>query len=415
MAQANDIEKTSNAQSGQQVQNVQHIKSTSKAQTSSTFQQLLQREGSKWSHISTEKLKKNKNQEHNGNDHNKKSSVLAKVKEKAKKLKHSLSIKKHRHENDPPSTSVTCNAITSSEDKGGENAEFHSPRMSTSKHIPDTNKQEARDHPREAHIPITEKHSPTSKDEPTCSSNTIKNSHSKNGELTDDANHQVTSTVGAHNDVNNQAATTADAAKENDLPESSSRFSNLTVSTAGKDERSTEEGENMKTWERGVSVKEYLLQKFEPGEDERALSQIITQTISPRRDKVREAMSSFLKTEEPSESTSKISNSEVNDNDTNPNNLKTTKSLPASVNTESKIASIVQSHSLGSNASKNLNQTFKSTVASYQNNLNSSANTSSSPKSSSSPLGHGVSSPESSNAHTTRVPPSKNLLGAVEE
>lgn len=43
MAQANDIQRTSNAQSGQQVQNAQHIKSTSKAQTSSTFQQLLQR------------------------------------------------------------------------------------------------------------------------------------------------------------------------------------------------------------------------------------------------------------------------------------------------------------------------------------------------------------------------------------
>jgi len=60
-------------------------------------------------------------------------------------------------------------------------------------------------------------------------------------------------------------------------------------------------------WDKGVSMKEYLLNKLEPGEDERALSQVISEAMSPRRtpgdagvmEKVREAVTSLLRTEEP--------------------------------------------------------------------------------------------------------------------
>ncbi|KAG6436778.1 hypothetical protein SASPL_101680 [Salvia splendens] len=65
------------------------------------------------------------------------------------------------------------------------------------------------------------------------------------------------------------------------------------------------------TYERGVSVKEFILNKLEPGEDEKALSQAITEGISPRKstgetgvvDKVKEAVSSLLRQEETSNST----------------------------------------------------------------------------------------------------------------
>ncbi|KAI3679905.1 hypothetical protein L2E82_50885 [Cichorium intybus] len=365
-------------------------------------------EGSKWSHISAEKLKKKSNQENNGNHHNKK-SVLAKVKEKAKRLKHSFSIKKHRHDNDPPCTSVTRTPIPGSENKRGENVEFHSARkMPESKPIPDTNKQAA--------ISIPTKHSTLSKDEHASSSNTITETQSKNQAPEDrssvaadpDTKNQITSAVAAESDQKDQVASTADVPKEHDLPVSGiSRFSNLTVSTSSTGDRSIEEGEKTQTRDKGVSVKKYLMHKLEPGEDERALSQIITQTISPRRDKVREAMSSFLKSEEPSESTSKISKSENSsdvDNDRN-HNFKS-KSLPTSVKTQPKIACIEQSHSLGSKACKNLNETFKSTIASYQNNLNSTATSSnrlnSPTKSSSSPLGHATG------ANETRAPVQTN-------
>lgn len=37
-------------------------------------------------------------------------------------------------------------------------------------------------------------------------------------------------------------------------------------------------------WDKGVSMKEYIIQKFEPGEDDRALSRVISKAISPRKD-----------------------------------------------------------------------------------------------------------------------------------
>ncbi|KAL2328778.1 hypothetical protein Fmac_022205 [Flemingia macrophylla] len=58
-------------------------------------------------------------------------------------------------------------------------------------------------------------------------------------------------------------------------------------------------------WDKGVSVKEYLMTKLEPGEDEKALSRVISEAMSPRRtpgdagvmEKVREAVTSLLRTE----------------------------------------------------------------------------------------------------------------------
>nr|GEU44566.1 cell wall protein IFF6-like [Tanacetum cinerariifolium] len=49
----------------------------------------------------------------------------------------------------------------------------------------------------------------------------------------------------------------------------------------GTDKQSLEESslEEMQPHDKGVSVTGYLMHKFEPGEDERALSQVITQTI----------------------------------------------------------------------------------------------------------------------------------------
>ncbi|XP_065879138.1 low-temperature-induced 65 kDa protein isoform X2 [Euphorbia lathyris] len=61
-------------------------------------------------------------------------------------------------------------------------------------------------------------------------------------------------------------------------------------------------------WDKGVSVKEYIMQKLEPGEDEKALSQVISKAISPKRkdddatvvEKVREAVTSLLQNQQSS-------------------------------------------------------------------------------------------------------------------
>nr|GEW65694.1 hypothetical protein [Tanacetum cinerariifolium] len=421
MSQADDIQRMLDNPKGKSLQNF-NFKS-SKAQTSPTFQQLLQRDGSKWSHVSLQKMKKNSDQEDKGNSHNK-MSVLAKIKDKAKKLKHSFSRKKHGDKNDSRCNSATRSSGVSLKEKGEQDADYLAP-MSESKHAPVPNTK--------ALVSIPEKHlekrnTQKSKDEPSSSSNTITDAQSK---------HQAppnASSVASDTDTRNKAVATIDVSKVHELPESNSRFSSLTVSTsesvANRSDRIIEEGDNIKgeshKWDKGVSVKEYLMHKFEPGEDERALSKVITETISPRRDKVREAMNSFLKNEEPSEMTSADVDNDVN------LSLKS-KSLPTSTNlntnTEPKKACIKQSHSLGgSNATKassNLNQTFKSTFASYQvhflsssssrnTNLNSSTTSSrpstnlSTTKTSSSPFSHAsraneIQTPASSTAEQSQV------------
>ena len=60
---------------------------------------------------------------------------------------------------------------------------------------------------------------------------------------------------------------------------------------------------------KGASVKEYLKIKFEPGGDEKALSEVISEAMSPRKtpanagmmEKVRGAVNSLLRNEEPSQ------------------------------------------------------------------------------------------------------------------
>ncbi|XP_019229519.1 PREDICTED: uncharacterized protein LOC109210547 [Nicotiana attenuata] len=65
-------------------------------------------------------------------------------------------------------------------------------------------------------------------------------------------------------------------------------------------------------WDKGVSVKEYFVEKFEPGEGERSLSQIITEAMSPRQaasgdkgivEKMKGAVTSFIRPDDSPKST----------------------------------------------------------------------------------------------------------------
>ncbi|MFS7934545.1 hypothetical protein Hanom_Chr05g00392801 [Helianthus anomalus] len=345
-------------------------------------------DGSKWSHIASQIKKKNHDQEDDGNRHNKK-SVLAKVKETAKKLKISLRRKKPSEKNESPCDLAPPSTGVGPKDKGEEkeeDAEHHCAQMYESKHKSANNKQSL--------LSTSGKHLEK-----------LNTKESKDEHAPSDPSVDAADT----DDTKNQTSTTIDVPKAHEFPQRDSRFSGLSVSTSDTNEnkcdRSLKEEENAKgeskTIDKGVSVKEYLMHKFEPGQDERALSKVITQTISPRRYKMREDMNSFLKNEESCEVNSSNADNNVN------HNLKS-KSLPTpSTNTNnigSNIAPIKQSYSVGSNASKasmNLNQTFKSTFASYQDHFLSSSSNASSPSSHAS-SGNETRSPVS--VRKTRVP-----------
>lgn len=87
---------------------------------------------------------------------------------------------------------------------------------------------------------------------------------------------------------------------------SANKETDTNTSTVKTDTNQNSPSPSEKKFDKGVSVKEYILNKLEPGEDEKALSQAITSAMSPRRsptggkggvtvvDKVRGVVSSLL-------------------------------------------------------------------------------------------------------------------------
>ncbi|KAK4785710.1 hypothetical protein SAY86_002399 [Trapa natans] len=94
----------------------------------------------------------------------------------------------------------------------------------------------------------------------------------------------------------------------------SPKFYDAPVSGSAPAKASEEAGENAgpgkQMWDKGVSVKEYMMQKLEPGDNESALSQVISDAISPKRapgdagiiGKVKEAVTSLLRKDDGSSS-----------------------------------------------------------------------------------------------------------------
>ncbi|KAI4322116.1 hypothetical protein L6164_021836 [Bauhinia variegata] len=311
--------------------------------------------------------------------HHQKKSVLTKVKEKAKKLRHSLSKKRHDDANVAPSWGVTLE-----EDDEEEDPEYLGAPMYESELAPEAYRENARQHPRatpvisEKHVlPTTAKPGVEQERERTIAPstrrttpNTTTNSPSPKQRMTETVTEKLGPVYTTRSDAADSIATkiqgigisgsakcqspsaTASAAKFQGIAVSKpSEHQNYSApARAAKRAPSTFSAPNTPTgtkmasqslsgatvvprtsssapvtpqtssallkstsptdqiWDKGVSVKEYLLNKFEPGEDEKALSQVISEAMSPRRtpgdvgvmEKVREAVTSLLRNEEPS-------------------------------------------------------------------------------------------------------------------
>ncbi|OIW08643.1 hypothetical protein TanjilG_03319 [Lupinus angustifolius] len=344
-----------------QLERPQRSLSASKTNPPHIMEQLIQGEGSKSSPANSSassissssphsphftKLKNHDAEE----GQNQKKSVLTKVKEKAKKLRHSLSKKKH---DDGNTTSPSWGGF---EDDGAEeNAEYFGAPMyesekvnggyieNTNQHsresplIPEGYKENARQqHTREGPL-ISEKHVLSSHDKaelehdrenliaqkltPSNAEGSSESAHSlaskfqglgvskpaeyhtsSSSSTAANLNNTSLSNVVApkpllrmHSTVSSSAPRTPEAPMTPEaLPSSAPAGSKNTSSTS-------------QLWDKGVSVKEYLMNKLEPGEDEKALSQVISEAMSPRRtpgdvgvmEKVREAVTYLLRTDEP--------------------------------------------------------------------------------------------------------------------
>ncbi|KAI9081844.1 hypothetical protein K1719_036106 [Acacia pycnantha] len=254
-------------------------------------------------------------------------SVLTKVKEKAKKLRHTLSKKKH-DDNAIPFPLV--------DDDVDQDTEYLGAPMYESELAPEQYKEKARQRPRAN--AMSEKHG-----QPSCVKSRVE------GDKEASPSPSKSKKIAAHNAAG-QSETTPDSTVTQSFP---SKFSGLSVEpperasssapttprkvsspktpkakTASKafhdasnmpphassapatPQGSAPNGYRDQIWDKGISVKEYLMNKFEPGEDDRALSQVISEAISPRKaprdkgvvEKFRDAVTSLLRNDEPSQS-----------------------------------------------------------------------------------------------------------------
>ncbi|XP_019436594.1 PREDICTED: uncharacterized serine-rich protein C215.13-like [Lupinus angustifolius] len=273
----------------------------------------------------------------------KKSSVLVKMREGVKRLRNSFRIRKQEEDgNLTPSWGVSLEDYEEEED-----AEYLGAPMYESELAPEGYKENARQHPR-ANPVISEKHVLHSSIKSRVEQDQEKQPSLVNSTTTTQPS---TTTTTTHHGPNMKmtgknsseklapayaaaaAASYSDAA--NSIPSkiqglsvsktTSAKMSSQTSSTApptpsiSSAPLSTQtslssspsiNGRNTFS-PKGASVKEYLKIKFEPGNDEKVLSEVIYEAMSPRRttstsdagviDKVREAVNSLLHNEEPTQ------------------------------------------------------------------------------------------------------------------
>ncbi|XP_075497191.1 uncharacterized protein LOC142556510 [Primulina tabacum] len=313
---------------------------TPRAQTSPTFEQLLRAEDAQWQSSHTSPLYGvNHDQEEHTSPTNNKKSVLTKVKEQAKKLRHSLSGKRRHSDeqddhNSPPPWGVTLD----DDDNDNEldvDPEFLGAPMYESELAPASYIENARQHPRAVPV-LSEKHmlsnngkqeaADQEKDKPFSPSKTISETVSEKFApayaAVSDATHTIASKIACLTVTTPESQETSrhaskihvgaqdnatDVACISVAPHANYDAKKL-IETSGNASKS---GGSPQKWDKGVSMKEYFLNKLEPGEDEKALSQAIKEAISPTKnatsdagvvDKVKEAVTSFFWHEEQSSS-----------------------------------------------------------------------------------------------------------------
>ncbi|KAK9123926.1 hypothetical protein Sjap_013528 [Stephania japonica] len=226
-----------------------------------------------------------------------KKSVLARVREKARKLKNSLSLNK-KHSNDdndnaaPTASEASVDVgrlkeVEEEPEEEEEDAEYYGAPMYESEMAPKELKETARQHPRED-VEISEKHILVGRGEA----------------IAEGEKEEVVSKTISESVSEKLAAPAYAMAEATQMI--TSKIQDMAIATTKTLERKgSSAGEQI--WDKGVSVKEYLMHKLEPGDDERALSQVISEAISPRSKGVNKAegtASSNLENKEYSSTTS---------------------------------------------------------------------------------------------------------------
>ncbi|KAG7627566.1 hypothetical protein AtNW77_Chr3g0200911 [Arabidopsis thaliana] len=292
--------------------------------------------------------------ENDGEHSHHKKSLFSKMKDKAKKLQHSLSTKKRHDEEGDATMSPFCRSEDhevrevgyaslsprdNSKDRkvreeGGEeeeeDPEYLGAPMYESKKAPEELKETARQHPRENPV-ITETNvlsvlpakQDAEQEQKDCTGSKTEHPVISEKNVLSDVKHEkaadsdtttivtesaektrkectsqqepispsktVTETVTeklapAYAKVSDATQAITKKIQDMAFPEPTEREEEVNdvaeINTAGTNQPT---GFNTKVWDKGVSMKEYISQKFEPSEDDRELSRVISKAISPRK------------------------------------------------------------------------------------------------------------------------------------
>ncbi|KAG1339258.1 low-temperature-induced 65 kDa protein [Cocos nucifera] len=208
--------------------------------------------------------------------HHAKKSVLAKVKEKAKKWRQMLARKKHGHDDDnltPPW------GVSLDEEDDEQDPEYHGAPMYESETAPETYRLEG-----------TSQHRPAAQSPSALEKSAFSQPHNANkeSEMKQDsvANRSLLHNMPAHQKPVGENGTNKTLTKTvtEILAPAYTMVSEATQKIASKIQ-SPGTGYDLgakQMWDKGISVKEYLMHKLEPGEEDRALCQVITEAVSPR-------------------------------------------------------------------------------------------------------------------------------------
>ncbi|EOY33962.1 Uncharacterized protein TCM_041785 isoform 1 [Theobroma cacao] len=301
--------------------------------TTPTIEQLLRAEDPQtWSPQSHSSPTSARSQEVNDPEdvhyHPKKLTVLAKVKEKARRWRQSFIKRKHSEgDNTTPSWGVRLE----DEDDGDEDVgdpEYLGAPMYESELAPEGYKENARQHPRAVPV-ISEKHVLPSSVKPVAEQgkkeHTLAEAKAKKQAPANATGTDATQKIASKIQGLSVSAPTASKTEKHATYENNEHAAQKTSKdgTHEADKYATQETDKHavkadnpispreNNWDKGVSVKEYIKNKFEPGEDEKALSQAISDAMSPSRtpgdvgviEKVKGAVNSLLWREEPAQST----------------------------------------------------------------------------------------------------------------
>ncbi|XVE79541.1 hypothetical protein DITRI_Ditri14bG0066900 [Diplodiscus trichospermus] len=260
--------------------------------------------------------------------HSKTLTVIAKVKEKARRWRQSF-IKKRNTEGDN-TTPCWGVRLEDDEDYEDEDPEYLGAPMYESELAPEGYKENARQNPRAVPV-ISERHVLASSVKP-VSEQTNKEPALEETKGKKPAPDNATETVATQKIASKIEGLSVSAPTASETEKHATHKTSM-HGAHDADKYATQETGNTfspreNKWDKGVSVKEYIMNKFEPGEDEKALSQVISEAISPRRtpgdvgviEKVRGAVNSLLWREEPAQSTIKQSETKSSPQIPNPTN-----------------------------------------------------------------------------------------------